>query len=112
MTDEGGYGRFGALSRVELERFFYLDDEDRKLMAGRRRDYNRLGFALQVVTVRQLGMFLADPLDVPPELIDYLAEQLGIEDSSCEAVHRAGQDQTRTRVGDPARVRPDLVRRP
>ena len=44
MTDEGGYGRFGALSRVELERFFYLDDEDRKLIAGRRRDYNRLGF--------------------------------------------------------------------
>jgi hypothetical protein len=29
----------------------------------------------------------------------------------CEAVQRAGQDQTRTRVGDPARVRPDLVRR-
>jgi hypothetical protein len=70
VTDEGGYGRFGALSRVELERFFYLDDEDRRLIAARRRDYNRLGFALQVVTVRQLGMFLADPLDVPPELID------------------------------------------
>ena len=83
VTDEGGYGRFGALSRVDLERFFYLDDEDRRLIAARRRDYNRLGFALQVVTVRQLGMFLADPLDVPPELIDYLAEQLGIEDSSC-----------------------------
>ncbi len=28
-------------------------------------------------------MFLADPLDVPPELVEYLAEQLGIEDSSC-----------------------------
>lgn len=83
VTDEGGYGRFGALSRVELERFFYLNDEDRRLIAARRRDCNRLGFALQVVTVRQLGMFLADPLDVPPELIDYLAEQLGIEDSSC-----------------------------
>jgi hypothetical protein len=27
VTDEGGYGRFGALSRVELERFFYLDDK-------------------------------------------------------------------------------------
>ncbi|WP_458687585.1 DUF4158 domain-containing protein [Nocardia tengchongensis] len=60
MTDEGGYGRFGALSRVELERFFYLDDEDRKL-----------------------GMFLANPLDVPAELVDYLGEQLGIEGSSC-----------------------------
>jgi hypothetical protein len=43
VTDEGGYGRSGALSRVELERFFYLDDEDRRLIAARRRDYNRLG---------------------------------------------------------------------
>lgn len=75
-----GYGRFGSLSRVKLERFFHLDDEDRRLIAARRRDYNRLGFALQVVTVRHLGMFLADPLDVPPELVDYLADQLDIDD--------------------------------
>ncbi|WP_430459248.1 DUF4158 domain-containing protein [Rhodococcus qingshengii] len=45
MNDEGGYGRFGAYSRVELERFFHLDDEDRRLVAARRRDYNRLDFA-------------------------------------------------------------------
>ncbi|QHE73143.1 Tn3 family transposase [Rhodococcus sp. WAY2] len=83
MIDEGGYGRFGAYSRVELERFFHLDDEDRRLVAARRRDYNRLGFAVQVVTVRHLGMFLPDPLDVPPELVDYLAEQLDIDDPSC-----------------------------
>ncbi|QHE73140.1 Mobile element protein (plasmid) [Rhodococcus sp. WAY2] len=37
MIDEGGYGRFGAYSRVELERFFHLDDEDRRLVAARRR---------------------------------------------------------------------------
>ncbi|WP_179142148.1 DUF4158 domain-containing protein [Rhodococcus sp. 1163] len=71
------------MSRVELERFFYLDDENRKLIAGRRQDYTRLGFTLQIVTVRQLGMFLADPLGAPPELDDYLTEQLGIEVSSC-----------------------------
>jgi hypothetical protein len=82
VTDEGGYGRFGALSRQELERYCYLDDEDRRLIAARRRDYNRLGFAVQVVTVRHLGMFLADPLDVPPALIEYLAEQLEIADPS------------------------------
>ncbi|GAC55078.1 putative transposase [Gordonia amicalis NBRC 100051 = JCM 11271] len=84
MRDEGGagYGQFGVLSRGELERFFYLDDEDRRLIAGRRRDSNRLGFALQLVTVRYLGMFLPDPLDVPGE-VDYLAEQLEIADPSC-----------------------------
>jgi hypothetical protein len=38
---------------------------------------------VQLVTVRHLGMFLPDPLDVPPELVDYLAEQLSIDDSSC-----------------------------
>ena len=32
-----------AYSRVELERFFHLDDEDRRLIEARRRDYNRLG---------------------------------------------------------------------
>lgn len=78
-----GYGRFGSYSRVELERFFHLDDEDRRLVALRRRDYNRLGFAVQMVTVRHLGVFLPDPLDVPPELVEYLAEQLGIDDPSC-----------------------------
>jgi hypothetical protein len=72
---------------VELERFCYLDDEDRRLIAARRRDYNRLGFAVQVATVRYLGMFLTDPVDVPVELAAYLAEQLEIEDPSCLGEH-------------------------
>lgn len=77
------YGRFGVLTRMELERFFHLDDEDRKLIADRRRDSNRLGFALQLVTVRYLGMFLPDPLDVPADVVEYLAEQLDIADPTC-----------------------------
>ena len=55
-----------------------MDDEDRRLVAMRRRDYNRLGFAVQMVRVRHLGMFLPDPWDVPLELVEYLDEQLGI----------------------------------
>ena len=72
------YGQFvGPPERTELERFFFLDDADRALVVRRRGDHNRLGFSLQLGTVRFIGMFLADPLDVPAAVVDYLAGQLG-----------------------------------
>jgi hypothetical protein len=78
------YGRFvGSPSRLELERFCFLDDTDQELVGRHRGDHNRLGFSLQLVTVRALGTFLTDPLDVPSAVVHYLAEQLGIADPSC-----------------------------
>jgi hypothetical protein len=89
------YGRFGAEpSSEELERFFFVDDEDRKLIARRRDSVTRLGFALQLTTVRLLGTFLADPIDVPSVVVEYLAGQLEIEDASCVKGYLK-RDQTR-----------------
>jgi TnpA family transposase len=77
LTDQeaAAYGRFaGAPSRMELERAFFLDDEDKALVAKRRGEHSRLGFAVQLTTARFLGTFLPDPLDVPIEVVAYLAE--------------------------------------
>ncbi|MEU7407450.1 DUF4158 domain-containing protein, partial [Streptomyces sp. NPDC044948] len=58
LTDEQAtsYGKFNEEpTQPELERFFFLDDEDRKLVAKRRGDHNRFGFAPQMCTVRYIG---------------------------------------------------------
>ncbi|MEU8319627.1 Tn3 family transposase [Nonomuraea sp. NPDC048881] len=82
-SEAAAYGRYsGAPSQAELERFFFLDDADRTLIAERRGAHARLGFALQLTTARFVGRFLTDPLDVPHEVLEYLGEQLGIEDIS------------------------------
>jgi TnpA family transposase len=66
-----------------LERFFFLDDADRERVARHRGDHHRLGFGLQLVTVRHVGRFLTDPLAVPGVVVDYVAEQVGVGDPSC-----------------------------
>jgi len=86
LTDDeaAGFGRYtGVPSRADLERAFFLDDEDRVLIERRRGAHMKLGFALQLVTVRWVGAFLEDPLDVPVVVLDFMAEQLEIADPSC-----------------------------
>nr|WP_254650952.1 DUF4158 domain-containing protein [Streptomyces sp. GbtcB7] len=87
LTDEQAetYGKFAEEpTRPELERFFFLDDMDRDLIVLRRTKHHQLGFALQMCTVRYVGLFLGeDPLDVPWSVVEHLAEQLGIKDAVC-----------------------------
>ena len=86
LTDEpaAAYGQFaGPPSRAEMERHFFLDDADRALVDRRRRDSNRLGFAVAVCSLRFLGTFPADVREVPDEVVGYVAAQLGIEHPSC-----------------------------
>ena len=69
-------------SQADLERVFFLDDEDRALVGRRRGEHLKLGFARQLATVRWLGTFLEEPLDVPEVVLEFVAEQLAVEDPS------------------------------
>jgi TnpA family transposase len=98
LTDEQNktYARYpDELSQEQLDKYFYLDDKDRELINACRRDYNKLGYAIQLTTVRFLGTFLSNPVDVPSNVINYITKQLSI-DLSTNTDHYLERKATRS----------------
>lgn len=88
------YGRFnGVPSPADLDRYFHLDEFDLGLIAKKRGQDSRLGFALQLSTVRYLGIFLQDPLDVPRPVLQTLTQQLYLDAVEGLQVYRSAEQR-------------------
>lgn len=68
-----------ATGEDSLIRHFTLGPADRLECELRRRPQNKLGFAVQLCTMRQTGRLLWDNEQPPAAVINYLADQLGID---------------------------------
>jgi Domain of unknown function (DUF4158) len=82
LTDEqrSRYGRFNDdPDEGQLGGFFHLDAIARRRAMACRGAGNQLGFAVQLGTARFLGTFLPDPEQSPAVVVEYIAEQLGLD---------------------------------
>jgi TnpA family transposase len=77
-----GYAAFPAeQDRDWLGRVCHLGTAELEQARHRTEDRTRLGYALQLVTVRAIGTFLSDPTAVPAPMLAAVAHQLGITNS-------------------------------
>ncbi len=92
------YGQYtGEPSPKQLAKYFYLDDADRSVMVSWREPHTRLGYAVQLCTVRFLGNFLSDWAETPLVIITHLAQQLRIEDTAGWPDYVSSKTQSRHR---------------
>jgi hypothetical protein len=88
------YGRYpDMVTPDDLARCFHLSDEDRAQIMSCRGHYNRLGFALQLTTVRYLGTFPDDPVAVPSPVLQSLSHQLTIQTLDGLQSYRKGEQR-------------------
>jgi hypothetical protein len=98
LTEEqrANYGRYATEPSAEdLARYFYLNDFDRERVMNKRSEHNCLGFAVQLTTLRYLGRFLDDCAEAPAVVVNMLARQLGIADTSCLSMYKDQRQRLR-----------------
>jgi len=77
----------------EVQRRYTLAPEDIAFARQHRRQHNRLGFAVQLALVHDLGRLLRVDEQLPVAIIDVVAEQLGVEPGVFDLYAR--RDETR-----------------
>jgi TnpA family transposase len=67
------------MSDWEIAKHYTLSDYDIEIVYQNRRDYNRMGFALQLCCLRYPGWSITDAGDIPDSVLSYIANQLCVK---------------------------------
>lgn len=62
----------------EIAKHYTFSEKDKEVINRRRRDYNRLGFGVQLGMLRNPGWALTSFDDIPEPVLEYIAEQIGV----------------------------------
>jgi TnpA family transposase len=68
-----------TIDEWELGAHYTLSEEDRKIIRRRRRDANRIGYAIQLCVLRHTGWPYSELEEIPYRVLDYIRNQLDIE---------------------------------
>jgi TnpA family transposase len=72
------------LSERDLGRFYTFSARDLQIIDRHRRPANRLGFAVHLGLLRFPGRTLADVPEVPQRVVEYIAQQVGVDPAAFE----------------------------
>jgi hypothetical protein len=67
------------ITRDDLITFFTLTKADQQQLPRSSTPHNRLGFALQLCTLRFMGFVPEELTRIPSVVVEYVAEQIGVE---------------------------------
>ena len=82
-----------------VDSLFFLDDQDMEWIANKRGDFSRLGYALQLITVRFIGAFISDLSQIPRVVIERVATQIKVSDAeSCILMYIKSEQRWRHTV--------------
>jgi TnpA family transposase len=84
------------ISKADLIQYFRLTQDDLNLIQRQRRNFNRLGFAVQLCALRYLGYCPDDLQQTPPEILAFIAKQLDASVKVEDLSHYGKRSQTRT----------------
>jgi len=80
-TQRENYGKYpDDLTSEFIANYFFLDDQDREWIENKRGQFSRLGYALQLTTVRFIGTFYSDLTIIPRKIIERIATQVNVDD--------------------------------